>query len=51
MIEIDNHDYLVDNVNSKSSVDRNNEVDTTHMCSYRQGESTQNCSYYQTDTR
>ncbi len=47
---MDNHDYLVDNVNSKSLVDSDHEVDITQMCSYQQGELTENCSYHQTDT-
>lgn len=46
---MDNHDYLVDNVNSKNPVDGNHEVGNTHMCSYQQGESTENCSYHQND--
>ena len=44
---MDNHDYLVDNVNSKSPVDDNHEVGHTHMCSNQQGESTEDCSYPQ----
>lgn len=51
MFEMDNHDYLVDNVNSKSPVDRDYEVRSTQMCSYQQDELTENCSYHQTDTR
>ena len=42
---MDNHDYLVDNVNSKSPVDGNNQIEYTNMCSYQQGESTENCSF------
>ena len=41
------HDYLVDNVNSKSPVDRDHEVRSTQMCSYQQDESTENCSFQQ----
>ena len=44
-----NHDYLVDNVNSKSPVDRDHEVRSTQMCSYQQDESTENCSFQQFD--
>ncbi len=44
---MDNHDYLVDNVNSKSPVDRDYEVRSTQMCSYQQDESTENCSFQQ----
>lgn len=44
---MDNHDYLVDNVNSKSPVDRDHEVRLTQMCSYQQDESTENCSFQQ----
>lgn len=47
---MDNHDYLVDNVNSKSPVDSNHEVRSTKICSYQQGELTENCSYHQDDT-
>ena len=41
------HDYLVDNVNSKSPVDSDHEVRSTKMCSYQQDESTENCSFQQ----
>lgn len=41
------HDYLVDNVNSKSPVDSDHEVRSTQMCSYQQDESTENCSFQQ----
>jgi len=44
---MDNHDYLVDNVNSKSLVGRDHEVRSTQMCSYQQDESTENCSFQQ----
>lgn len=44
---MDNHEYLVDNVNSKSPVDRDHEVRSTQMCSYQQDESTENCSFQQ----
>lgn len=44
---MDNHDYLVDNVNSKSPVDSDHEVRSTQMCSYQQDESTENCSFQQ----
>ncbi len=43
------HDYLVDNVNSKSPVDSDHEVRSTKMCSYQQDESTENCSFQQCD--
>ena len=46
---MDNHDYLVDNVNSKSPVDSDHEVRSTQMCSYQQDESTENCSFQQCD--
>ena len=42
---MDNHDYLVDNVNSKSPVNSDHQVDATKVCSYQQGESTKNCSF------
>ena len=45
------HDYLVDNVNSKSPVDSNHEVRSTKMCSYQQDESTENCSFQQCGAR
>lgn len=45
------HDYLVDNVNSKSLVDRDHEVRSTQMCSYQQDESTENCSFQQCGAR
>ena len=45
------HDYLVDNVNSKSPVDRDHEVRSTQMCSYQQDESTENCSFQQCGAR
>ena len=45
------HDYLVDNVNSKSPVDRDHEVRPTKMCSYQQDESTENCSFQQCGAR
>ena len=48
---MDNHDYLVDNVNSKSPVDRDYEVRSTQMCSYQQDESTENCSFQQCGAR
>ena len=51
MFEMDNHDYLVDNVNSKSPVDRDHEVRLTQMCSYQQDESTENCSFQQCGAR
>lgn len=41
------HDYLVDNVNSKSPVERDHEVRSTQKCSYQQDESTENCSFQQ----
>ena len=41
------HDYLVDNVNSKSLVNSDHEVRSTQMCSYQQDESTENCSFQQ----
>lgn len=41
------HDYLVDNVNSKSPVNSDHEVHSTQMCSYQQDESTENCSFQQ----
>ena len=44
---MDNHDYLVDNVNSKSPVDSDHEVRSTKICSYQQDESTENCSFQQ----
>ena len=44
---MDNHDYLVDNVNSKSPVDSDHEVRCTQKCSYHQDESTENCSFKQ----
>ncbi len=44
---MDNHDYLVDNVNSKSPVDSDHEVRSTQICSYQQDESTENCSFQQ----
>lgn len=44
---MDNHDYLVDNVNSKSPVDSDHEVRCTQKCSYQQDESTENCSFQQ----
>lgn len=47
MFEMNKHDYLVDNVNSKSPVDSNHEVRSTQMCSYQQDESTENCSFQQ----
>ena len=45
------HDYLVDNVNSKSPVDSDHEVRSTQMCSYQQDESTENCSFQQCGAR
>ncbi len=45
------HDYLVDNVNSKSLVDSDHEVRSTQMCSYQQDESTENCSFQQCGAR
>ena len=48
---MNNHDYLVDNVNSKSPVDGDHEVRSTKMCSYQQDESTENCSFQQCGTR
>ena len=45
------HDYLVDNVNSKSPVDSDHEVRPTKMCSYQQDESTENCSFQQCGAR
>lgn len=48
---MDNHDYLVDNEDSKSSVDNDYAGEFTQMCSYQQDESTENCSYLQDDTR
>ena len=48
---MDNHDYLVDNVNSKSPVDSDHEVRSTQMCSYQQDESTENCSFQQCGAR
>ena len=47
MFEMNKHDYLVDNVNSKSPVDSDHEVRSTKMCSYQQEESTENCSFQQ----
>ena len=47
---MDNHDYLVDNVNSKNPVDSHHKVPFSQMCSYQQDELTQNCSYCQADT-
>ena len=47
MFERNKHDYLVDNVNSKSPVDSDHEVRSTQMCSYQQDESTENCSFQQ----
>ena len=47
MFEMNKHDYLVDNVNSKSPVDSDHEVRSTQMCSYQQDESTENCSFKQ----
>ncbi len=41
------HDYLVDNVNSKSPVNSDHEVRCTQKCSYQQDESTENCSFKQ----
>lgn len=49
--EMGNHDYLVDNVNIKSSVDSDHEVRCTVKCSYQQDESTENCSFNQCDAR
>ena len=51
MFEMDNHDYLVDNVNSKSPVVSDHEVHSTQMCSYQQDESTENCSFQQCGAR
>ena len=48
---MDNHDYLVDNVNSKSPVDSDHEVRCTQKCSYQQDESTENCSFQQCGAR
>lgn len=48
---MDNHDYLVDNVNSKSPVDSDHEVRSTQICSYQQDESTENCSFQQCGAR
>ena len=45
------HDYLVDNVNSKSPVDSDHEVRSTKICSYQQDESTENCSFQQCGAR
>lgn len=45
------HDYLVDNVNSKSPVNSDHEVRSTQMCSYQQDESTENCSFQQYGAR
>lgn len=47
---MDNHDYLVDNEDSKSSVDNEYAVESTGMCSYQQDELTENCSYHQAAT-
>jgi len=47
MFERNKHDYLVDNVNSKSHVNSDHEVRSTQMCSYQQDESTENCSFQQ----
>ena len=48
---MDKHDYLVDNEDSKSSVDNDHAGESTQMCSYQQDELTENCSYRQDDTR
>lgn len=47
---MDKHDYLVDNEDSKSSVDNDHAGESTQMCSYQQDELTENCSYRQDDT-
>jgi len=48
---MDKHDYLVDNEDSKSSVDNDHAGESAQMCSYQQDELTENCSYRQDDTR
>lgn len=50
MFEMNNHEYLVNNEDSKSSVDNEIAGEYTQMCSYQQGELTENCSYRQSDT-
>jgi hypothetical protein len=50
MFEMDKHDYLVDNEDSKSSVDNDHAGESAQMCSYQQDELTENCSYRQDDT-
>ena len=45
MFEMDNHDYLVDNEDSKSSVNHDHAVQPAKVCSYQQGETTENCSF------
>lgn len=44
---MNNHEYLVDNEDSKSSVYNEIVGESTEMCSYQQGELTENCSYHQ----
>lgn len=47
---MDNHDYLVGNEDSKSSVDNDYAGESAQMCSYQQDELTENCFYHQADT-
>ena len=46
-----NHENLVNNKDSKISVENEIKEEYKDDCSYQQGELTENCSYPQSDTR
>lgn len=47
---MNNHENLVDNEDSKSSARNEIAGEYNQMCSYQQGELTENCSYHQSAT-